>query len=104
MRKVREFQRAFNEATAFFAKDFPPSMDMGADEFTPIMISFLVIANPIDFVSNLIFLAEFCGQTALAGMFEDLILLPIMALRAVCMRVLSDVDLKTLLKCQCDCL
>jgi hypothetical protein len=104
IRKVGEFQRALTEATTFFAKDFPPSIDMGADEFTPIMISYLAIANPVDFVSNLIFLVEFCGQAALAGMFEDQILHPIMTLHAVCMRVLPDVDLKTLTRCQCDCL
>jgi hypothetical protein len=100
-RKISEFQRGLREARNFFAKDFPPSMEMGEDEFTPIMIAYVTIANPLDLVSNFVFIAEFCGAAAISHLFEAMIIHPMVVLKAICNLTISEVDIKTLLKCEC---
>jgi hypothetical protein len=95
LEKLRAFLLAFGMARMFFIQDAGPKNELGADEFTPMLICYVVIANPNAIVSNLAYLADLCGNPEFEVLFDEATE-PMVILRSVVTQALPGVNLGTI--------
>jgi hypothetical protein len=91
--KLREMTRALSLAQQFFSSNCPPTTELGADEFTPIMIGCVIFANPPYLFSNLIYIIEFCIAEQFNAVFDQILVQPITVLKVVVMEVMPEINL-----------
>jgi hypothetical protein len=73
MLKVRFLMDGLTAVRAFLIRNCPPAEEIGADEFTPALVCYVVIAQPHAMVSNFAFLGDFCGDRRYLHLESDLI-------------------------------
>jgi hypothetical protein len=93
LRKLDRLGHALSVARAYFSQECPPAIELGADEFTPIMIVYLALANPPYLVSNLVYIIDFCYSEAFGALFETSIVQPAGTLRLLITEALPGFDL-----------
>lgn len=74
LRKLSMISEALNKTNAFFIKNIPPTMELGADEKTPIYVLLFLYANPPRIASNYVFLNDYCYSSDFGGIFDNCIL------------------------------
>jgi hypothetical protein len=95
MLKVRFLMDGMTAVRAFLIRNLPPAEEIGADEFTPALICYVVIAKPHAIVSNFAFLGDFCGNRGYKH-FESTGSIPLVTLAAVIRDALPGTDLLAL--------
>jgi hypothetical protein len=95
MLKVRFLMDGLTAVRAFLIRNCPPAEEIGADEFTPALICYVVIARPHAVVSNFAFIGDFCGNAGFKH-FESTASIPLVTLAAVIRDMLPGVDVGTL--------
>jgi hypothetical protein len=95
-RKLNEMGRGLELARVFFSQACPPTTELGADEFTPIMIAYVIQANPPFLLSNLVYIIEFCNPPEFSVVFGSSIVHALTVIRVVVSDILPDVDLTTM--------
>jgi hypothetical protein len=95
MLKLRFLMDGLTAVRTFLIRDCPPAEELGADEFTPALICYIVIARPHAIVSNFVFLAEFCGNRGFKH-FDASASIPLVTLAAVIKDAVPDVVLTAL--------
>jgi hypothetical protein len=93
LRKLEQLSQALGLARGFFSRNCPATTELGADEFTPIMISFLVLANPPHLMSNLVYIVDFCYSERFGSLFESVVVQPAGMLKMIVSETLPNFDL-----------
>jgi hypothetical protein len=96
LRKLAELAHGLALARAFFLGRCPPALELGADEFTPISIAYVYIANPPFLLSNLIYLGEMCYRPEFDAVVGQTIAPAAGVLVMGCRETVPDVDLSRL--------
>ncbi|KAH0788651.1 hypothetical protein GPJ56_007333 [Histomonas meleagridis] len=70
IRKISLLKNAFDMVYKYFSTNCPPSMELGADEYTPIFITCFLYSNPYGMLSNYVFINDFACAQVFGGMFS----------------------------------
>jgi hypothetical protein len=98
MCKLRQMATGLHCARTFFTQNCPPTTELGADEFTPIMIAYVIFANPPFLLSNLVYIIDFCNSQDYGTLFESLIVHPMTVIKVIVNEVIPDLELASVVR------
>jgi hypothetical protein len=70
LRKLEEIAFGIGNAKWYVQSTFPPSVELGEDEYLPITLGYFYIANPPNIVTNYVFLHDFCYSQGYDVIFQ----------------------------------
>jgi hypothetical protein len=83
LRKLSQITNGIAQVNKYLLSELPPTAELGADEYLPVMIAYFFMANPKYIVSNYVFIHDFCVSPAYGALFQNSLVQPRSVLRII---------------------